>query len=274
MTESLAYRPPDEVCLFILRRAVRYGSATRRDVPDAFGKIGTTKATLALDAAAAHWPRTLERTGKGIRLREGAEIPPEASESQLLECLENGWLAFRHTGLRPRELPAERVQWTHNAPRKAGVLATLTHAIVHEQAVRIAYVGLRKDESARWRLLLPVGLERMGDQWRVVAQDLEAEQYPIKTFVLPRIVDAEATNAKLPDDIIRQAGDDRLVKVPIRLNPELTDDQRTVLAHELNIREGAVSLPKRGVFEFLRRFSDQEPSPDAVWPPIFREEEE
>ncbi len=266
------YRPPDEVCFFILRRAVRFGLATRRDVIDAFGKIGTTKASLAMDNAATHWPATLERTGKAVRPRADPPIPPQASESQLMACLEQGLLTLRDTGFRQSELPVSIVQWTQNAPQKPGVLLTITQTIVHQQGLRIFYVGLRRDEPARWRWLLPTGLERIGDQWRLIAQDLEDIGYPIKVFVLPRIADAEIAWQKLPKDLIRLAADDRVVELPVRLNSELGDEQVTVLSHELGIQDGKVKLPKRGIFEFLRRFSDQPANANAVWPPLFKDE--
>jgi hypothetical protein len=267
------YRPPDDVHLFVLRRAVRFGHVTRRDVLEAFDRIGTTKATLAMDYAAAHWPRTLERTGKAVRLREEPEIPPEAQETQLIECLENGWLEFRHTGLRERELPVERIRWTAAAPQKSGALTEIVKAIVWQRPVRICYVGLRRGETARWRLIYPAGLERLGDQWRIVAQDLEAPGFPVRTFVLPRVFDAEASDATLPNDIVRQSGEDRLEAIPVQFDPRLTRDQRAALAHELRIQNDVVSLPRRGIFEYFRRFSDEPASADAVWPVIYRIEE-
>lgn len=267
------YRPPTEVDLFVLRRAVRFGMATRSDVVEAFGKIGTTKATQALDYAALHWPQTLERTGKAVKLRTSHEIPPEAGEAQLMECLDNGWLEFRHTGLRHRELPVERVRWTAPGPQKPGVLSAIVTAIARESPLRIQYVGLREAESARWRLLYPVGLERMGEQWRLVAQDLEADGYPLKTFVLPRIVDAKPASVRVPRDMVRQAADDRLLGYPVSLNPRLTVDQRRVLAHELRIGNGRVILPRRSEFEYFRRYADEPVNPGIVWPPLFRDED-
>lgn len=267
------YRPPTEPDLFVLRRAVRFGVATRADVREAFGKIGTTRASQALDYAALHWPRTLERTGKAVKRRDDAEIPPEAGEAQLMDCLDNGWLEFRQTGLRPSELPVERVRWTAPEPERPGVLFTVVGAIAHEEILRIHYVGLRENESARWRRVYPTGLERLGDQWRLVAQDLEAEGYPLKTFVLPRILDAEATAERRPRDMVRQAPDDRQVSVPVQLNPRLTEDQRRALAHELRIENGRVALPKRGEFEYFRRYADEPVNEGVVWPPLSRNEE-
>lgn len=266
------YRPPTDIEHFILRRAVRFGSVTRADVLEAFGKIGTTKATQALDHAALLWPKTLLRTGKAVRLRENAEIPPDASELQLIECLDNGQLEFRHTGLRQRELPVERVHWSHPLPQRPGVLSRIVRCIAHEQIIRIGYVGMRETETARWRLVFPIGLERVGEQWRLIAQDLEAEGYPLKTFVLPRILDAENATWRSPPDMIRLAPDDRWTAFPVRLNPRLTEDQRQALTHELGIRNGIVELPRRGAFEFFRHFADEPVREGVVWPPLARDE--
>lgn len=272
--KPVTYRTPDEVTYFVLRRAVRYGSVTRSDLLDAFAKLGTTKASLAMDLAAAIWPDALERTGKAVRVREHPKIPPEASEAQLAKCLEQGLLAFKHTGLRESELPVNRVQWTRVLPKTPGVLSALSFALAHEKSLRIRYVGMRQGESARWRLVYPVGLERMGDQWRLLAQDMEEPApCPIKNFVLPRILDAEVVNVKLPKGMIRQSDADKVEALPVRFDERLTDDQREALAHELGIVDGKVKLPSRGVFEYLRRFSDQPPSDEAVWPPIFKLEE-
>lgn len=270
MTRKITiYRAPDEVCLFVLRRAVRFGTVTRRDLLDAFTKIGTTKATQAMDAAVGHWPKALERTGKAVRVRAQPTIPAEASETQLAACLEQGLLEFRYTGLRQRELPVNRVQWTQVQPKTPGVLSKIVFALAHQKPVRICYVGLRQGESARWRLVYPAGLERMGDQWRLLAQDLEVAACPVKTFVLPRILEAEAAAVKLPKGCIRQSEVDKMEILPIRFNEQLSDDQRLAVCHELGIVDNKVELPSRSVFEYLRRFSDQPANEDAVWPPIF-----
>ena len=73
--------------------------------------------------------------------------------------------------------------------------------------------------------------------------------------------------------MIRQSDADKVEALPVRFDERLTDDQREALAHELGIVDGKVKLPSRGVFEYLRRFSDQPPSDEAVWPPIFKLEE-
>ena len=268
------YRPPTEPDLFVLRRTVRYGMTTRADVREAFGTIGTTRASQALNYAAMHWPRTLERTGKAVKLRDDAETPPEASEVQLMDCLNNGWLEFRHTGLRPTELPVERIRWTAPNPERAGVLSAVVEAIAHEKILRICYVGLREHECARWRRVYPTGLERLGEQWRLVAQDLDAEGHPVKTFVLPRILAAEVSAERRPGSMVRQGPEDRPISIPVHLNPRLTDDQRRVLTHELRIEEGRVIVPKRGEFEYFRRFADEPVSEGVVWPLLTRDVEE
>jgi hypothetical protein len=56
------------------------------------------------------------------------------------------------------------------------------------------------------------------------------------------------------------------------LNEALSEAQQAVLSHELKVVDGKVRLPKRGIFEFLRRFSDQPANANAIWPPLFKED--
>lgn len=273
MSQSL----DDEVRLFVLKRAVRYGKVVRSDVIEAFGGyFRPTKASTLMSAAAGLWPMTLERRSHEIGLRPNAEIPAEASEEDLMKSLDYGHTEFRHIGLRvPDELEVMVVKWTRSLPRQPGAFSAIVSSLVHYQPIELLYVGLRQGEQARWRRVLPITLEKMGDQWRLIAQDLDDEEgaYPVKVFVLPRILEAKATDPTLPDNIIRQGYSDVTERIPVRLHPALTPDQQAVIRHELMIQNGRITVARRSKFELLRRFSDQPVNPEAVWPLISVEEE-
>ena len=267
----------DEVQYFVLRRAVRFGTVVRKDVIEAFdGEIRATKASTLMSAAAARWPTTLERRSHEIGLRLDPEIPPEASEEDLMKSLDYGQTEFRRIGLRvPDELDVVVIKWTRSLPRKSGTFSMIVSSLVRYQPMEILYVGLRRGEQARWRRILPITLEKMGDQWRMIAQDLddEGDAYPVKVFVLPRILDARASDPKLPDNIIRQGYNDACERVHIRLNPDLNPDQQAVIRHELMVQDDKITVAKRSVFELLRRFSDLPTRTDVVWPLIYPEDE-
>lgn len=262
-----------EGLLFVLKRAVRFGKVVRSDVIRAFdGDFRATKASALMSEAAARWPETLERGSHEIVLRPNAKIPREASEEDLMKSLDYGQTEFRHIGLRvPDELGVLVVKWTHALPRQPGAFSVIVTGLIRYQPIELLYVGLRKNEQARWRRVLPITLEKMGDQWRLIAQDLddEAAAYPVKTFVLPRIFDARAADPILPDRIIRQDYSDKRARIPVRLNPSLTPDQQTAVRHELMIQNHQISIAERSKFEMLRRFSGLPARNDAVWPPIY-----
>jgi len=219
----------------------------------------------------------LEREGFGagarIALKNPDSIPPWASCGHLLDEIAFG-NDPRITGLAQDELPVFIPNWTNNLPSDPAALTVIIQARAEERPVRIYYVGLRAGEEAKWRAIYPIGLERMGDQWRLIANDLEKEGYPLRTFVLARIVRAEACEKKrLPPDLPPYAVFDRTVKIEARPNPRLTPDQVSAVNNELGIVGGALLLHERSVFEFFRRFGAQPLSANAVWPVLMNKKE-
>lgn len=266
------------VKLFVLKRAVRFGNVTRTDVIEAFDDdFRATTASNLMSEAARQWPDTLERRTHEICLRSGANIPAEAAEDDLMKSLDYGQTEFRTLGLRvPDELDVIFVKWTRSLPQSAGVFSLIVASLVKYQPIELRYVGLRLGEAARWRRILPVTLEKMGDQWRLVGQDLDDENhdYPIRVFVLARILDARVTEPKLPKDIIRQNYSDAVERLRVKLNPAFTEDQQAAIQHELMVYENQITVAKRSVFELLRRFSEVPVSEHAVWPLFYRETED
>jgi len=257
----------DKAVEFIVKRAFRAGVVTRIDVVNAFA-ISPATASRMMAEALARRGNLLERNGQKVAPRLLAEAPPYASEASLLETLDAGGndLLLR-VGLYSHELPLVYVCWTRSMPRKPGILSTLIAAIRNEGFLRIVYLPMRLKEAPQRRLIAPLGLERMNDQWRVVAQDLEKENCPIRVFVLARILEAEKEALKRrPPGFVLQHLSDAQVAVAVSLNPKLTPLQQAVVAAELGIREGKVRLAQRGIFEFKRRFSSEPATPDAVWP--------
>jgi hypothetical protein len=254
---------------FIVKRAFRAGAVTRGDVILALG-VSTATATRLMSEVVSKRGDILERVRQKIVPRLLAKPPACASEEALLQTLNEGGHDFLlRVGLYENELPVTYVSWTNSAPKKQGILATITEAIRTESYLRIAYVGMREKEEPASRVIVPLGLERMNDQWRVVAQDLGKDGYPIRVFVLSRILDAEKAQLKRrPTGFVHQHQSDAIVPVAVTLNPKLTPLQKEIIADELDIREGKVRLAKRGIFEFKRRFCNEPASPGAIWPPL------
>lgn len=254
---------------FIIKRAFRAGAVTRGDVILALG-ISTATATRLMAEVVMKRGDILERARQRIVPRLLAKPPACASEEALLQTLSEGGHNFLlRVGLYENELPVTYVSWTNSVPKKPGILRTLTEAIRTESFLRIAYVGMREKEEPASRVIAPLGLERMNDQWRVVAQDLGKEGYPIRFFVLSRILDAEKAQLKRrPTGFMHQHHIDAIVPLAVTLNSKLSPLQKEIISGELGIREGKVHLAQRGIFEFKRRFSNEPTSLSAIWPPL------
>lgn len=252
---------------FIVKRAFRCGFVTRADVVRALG-VSTATATRFLSQAGSRNANILERDGHGLRPRPLAAPPEYASEDALLVELDTGRQDPARTGLFDSELPVIYVSWTNSLPPKPGILSQITRSIREDRLLRIVYVGLRAGEELKERRILPLALERMNDQWRVIAQDIDKAGAPLRVFVLSRILDAQQDRGSKPRGFVHQGHTDSVTELNVALNPKLTARQKDVLARELRMQNGKVRVATRSLHEFERRFTEKPANPDAVWPPL------
>lgn len=259
----------DNAIRFIIKRAFRAGTVSRRDIVNAFD-ISDATATRIISDTITHRGDILDKRRQKIVPKILAKPPAFASEEALMQTLNEGGSNFlRRVGLYENELPVTYVCWTNSMPRKPGILNTITEGIRTEGYVRIIYIGMRENEGPSERVIAPLGLERMNDQWRVIAQDTGKQGHPIRTFVISRILEAEKEILKRrPPGFVHQHHADVDTSMEVTMNPRLTPLQKEVIADELGISSGTVRISRRTAFEFKRRFSNEPVSPGAVWPPL------
>lgn len=264
------YQPnlPDAT-LYLIKRACRLGSARRQDMARHFEASQATYTrwiAIALDRASC-----LDREGRGagtrLKLVRPESVPAWAGHEALLTEMENGNEATR-TGIEDDELPVFIPRWTRNAPVDPRALGKIILTIHQERGLHLRYVSLNRGEEGQWRCVYPIGLERMGDQWRLVALDLEKDGHPLRIFVLARILGADDKPCPLPKGFSKPGIHDADITIRALLNPALTPDQAIALSNELRIQEGMITLNRRTLFEFCRRFGAQGLSDKAVWPPL------
>ncbi|MBW4047914.1 MAG: WYL domain-containing protein [Proteobacteria bacterium] len=262
--------PPEIV--FLVRRVVRFGRATRAELKEFFP---APPATLSRLTSRASTVAGIERRGAGrsAYLAPSGDTPPTwASFEHLMHEVVNG-NDPRTTGLREDELPVFIPNWVSNAPIDPNALPFIVRALAHRTPFRLCYVGTRQGSDAAWRNVYPSGLERMGDQWRLIAADLDnaKDNFPLRTFVLARIVGVAKADksCRIPRSGFSRPGvHDCELSLTAKFNPALAPDQVMILLNELRVRDGTIKLHGRSAFEFLRRFGAQKPSADAVWPPL------
>ena len=263
--------------LFVLRRAFLFGVCRRADVNRACGTaFSPNRATAILRTAVAQWPTLLYAVPhRGVYPRAGVAIPEEARADRILALMAQG-ADSRVTGvfqgdgvpvLQPKPKPARAL---HD-----GATQIVLDAALHEKPVRILYVGLRRGESARWRRIWPRAIEFTGLHWRVHAQDMDAaeQDFPIKVFVLARVMDAQPLSAKdappgfRPKTLVSQ---ERLLRVS--LSEDLTSDQVKAVQNDFDVRDGTMTWPDHALHEFKREFTREPSNPGVVWPLISRVE--
>lgn len=268
---SIYSQPPrnlPDASVYLVRRACRLGASRRQDIARHFEASQATYTrwiAAALDAAPC-----LNRDGSGGGTRlviKGSVIPEWAGFESLLEEIENGNRP-EITGIEDDELPVFIPRWVRNTPVDHRALGQIIHAIHEERGLHLRYANLNRGEGGQWRCVYPIGLERMGDQWRLVALDLRKNGHPLRIFVLARILGVDDQPCDLPKGFSKPGIHDADITVRAMLNPLLTPDQAIAISNELRIQDGKITLNRRALFEFCRRFGAQGVSDKAIWPPL------
>lgn len=260
----------DKNVRFLVMRAFRIGAASAKDLIDASG-ISPATATRAMTAVIEQFPvRRVKTTVQPALL---ATPPDFTTEAALLTALDAGLHSPMDTGLFAHELPITYVSWSNTLPPKPGVLQTIVRATADQKEITIAYQGMKINEPLSEKLVFPLGLEKMNDQWRLIAQDVKQDGAPIRVYVLSRIFDAVITPMRRTKNAyVRRNDADTIESVKVRLNPLMTPRQKEVIANELRVRDGQVNIASRSKFEFFRRFTDAPTSAEAIWPPLLKTE--
>ena len=267
-----------DTSLFVLRRAWRMGQCRRADVDEAFGTENSpNRASKIIKQAVARWSsHLLYLPHRGVFPNTRAACPEPARAEVVLDLLARR-APPQETGL----LPGDGVPFLHPSPKPSRAATDAATQAVLDAALRnapldILYVGLRRYESARWRHVWPRAMECTGLHWRLHAQDLDdaARGYPIKTFVLARVLGARTTSdwVRPADFRPKEVLHDRS-RLRVHLSPSLTPDQVTAIENQFDIHEGKMTWPRSALHSFRREFTESQVPPDVVWPVIERIDE-
>lgn len=274
---------------FAIRRLVRTGSVSRADITTVIA-CSTVIASKAMQQV-AEFSSDVIKKGQKLQFKDPYFVSRPnnkhifmeiASDKQLNQAIKNGGEPC-HTGLYSHELPVKIKTWSSGDSISNGLLTAIAactlhinqygRKIDHRASMSILYVSMQKGATNKWRNIVPLGLERILDQWRLIAQDLDSKDYPIKTYVLARISEHRLLTNPLPPNFYQylKVLNDLNELVNIELNPELTLDQERAFKNELHIHEnGTLEVPQRSKIDFLRRFSDMPTSESTLWPIIIK----
>lgn len=266
--------------MFVLRRAWLMGLCARSDVDRAFAThTSPARASKIMsDAVAADGAGVFWKKRVGVIPHPRAVCPDFASASSILDALALG-APPSVTGLFPDDdigFLMPHVRRSHALTKQATQLVVACAA--RNEPLEILYVGLRRNESAKWRAIWPCAMEFTGSHWRVHAHDLDTDQAtpPVKVFVLSRVMDARPTDVKLvkkalPKNFVRHTAIKTDKRIKVHLNESLTADQVNVIRHGYGIDGGGVmTWPEHSLYEFKREHGDMPPNEHIVWPLMSR----
>lgn len=252
---------------FLIMRAFRHGAVTAGDLCRASG-VSLATATRAMQRALACHAEIVFREKRALKPIPLASAPDFASEAALLDALSKGSNQALETGLFSHELPVSYVSWTNTLPPKPGILDQIVKAISRQTVLEIIYLAMTEGALPEEKTIFPLALEKMNDQWRLIAQDIQKSGAPKRVYVLSRILNATPSPRRRPRGMIRRGHHDSQVAIRVEIEPRFSPLQSEVLSRELCIADGTVKIASRSEFEFCRRFTDMPANPDAIWPPL------
>lgn len=263
---------------YAIRRLMRTGRLVVSDIIRATG-CSKPLATEVMATLREEYPSAIKKTGVSLQL---VAPPPswiaEVNDAQLLNAIINGakevdtGLVVSGSADASVELPLRINRWSAGK-LPDGLLSAITQCFLrkgkpdHRSSIEIEYVGMRQGEAVKWRRVFPIGIECVMEQWRLIAQDLSAENHPAKTYVLSRIKSFRPAVEPLPKQFRRALFRNTQNMVDVTLNPALTKDQEDVIRNELGINDNSqIQIDNRMEFEFLRRYDSQPVTDGTVWP--------
>lgn len=267
--------------VFILRRATWTGRCKVADLTEAFG-IAPQVASRDLIKAAKTW--MLE--GSAVLAHQRGEVirqpllqtHPQASPLVMLELLRRG-APFQELGLREHECLTlhQPLQGVRAASQES--LSAILRSLVRlgaeagrpiQRTLEIDYVGFKVGDTLRTRWVAPVGLEFDGAQVRLWAHDLQHQGYPLKSFVLSRIMAARLSVRSMSSDVRPElALPQEAVTLQAVFNEQLTADQREAITRELGLDDQArLKAARHRVFQLQRLYAKTSSAQETIWPPL------
>lgn len=265
----------EAISLFVLRRAWLFGLCTRTDINRAMdlgkGETNTRVARNAMLLAVSGYPGYLKHINRtGVFPATERQAPPNVSAETILDLLARNAPPIV-TGVFPEELMTMVQAPLPSRASRPNVTQLILRSGVKGEPLRILYAGLRSGETARWRRILIRAFEHTGLYWRVKAQDMDAPGYPIKSYVLGRILDAEQLDSrdvfKEKPDFVKRSIIKKTSMLKVFFADALTPDQKQGIANQFGIEaDGTLKWPEYAVHDFCRENGPKQDSSTIVWP--------
>lgn len=235
-----------------------------------------TTALAAIKDIVSEYPYLMVKTSKRWTVINEKKIPRDWRNN--ISCIDSlSPKKALEAGILGEDIPVHRVRFTAKSlvADTAIMMAIRAYRFrmagaTHRGAIRIKYVGLRVNEDARWRTLVPTGLEEFGGRWRIIGIDVEKDA--ARTFQLSRIIDVEENLHPVPSTIKDTATYSPLRRYRVILDARLTPDQIISAGNELGLVNDSKQLTEGQLHDMMHQYGVEAPNDQIVWPLIERME--
>lgn len=237
-----------------------------------------TTALSAIKAITNNHPNLMVKTAKRWTVIEPGKIPRDwlsgFSMTDVISGVISGNSNLSEAAILPDDIPISRVRFTaHNPIADMTIIMAIRasryrKAGAHQRgAIRIRYVGLRLNEQAKWRTIIPVMLEEFSGKWRIIG--IDADKNESRTFQLSRVIEVDDNLHPIPDGISVIESYSPKRRVNITLSNRLTEDQRAAAKNELGLNTGELlELTESQLHDMRHQYGIDKPTTNVVWPII------
>lgn len=218
-------------------------------------------------------PGLMVKTAKRWSVIDTESVPRNwLSEFSITDALSEG--RTKDSGILPDDITITKVKFTaHNHVADMAIMMSVRASryrkagALKRGAIRIKYVGLRLNEQAKWRTIIPLMLEEFSGKWRIIG--IDAEQNESRTFQLSRIIEVDEVLQPIPPKVHTYETYSPKRRVSITLSDRLTEDQRIAARNELGLNNGGfLQLTEGQLHDMKHQYGIDKPNDQIVWPVV------
>lgn len=232
-----------------------------------------TTALSVINEIISRHPNLLKKTSRRWSVTCPDDIPYEwLADFSIANALSEG--KMKESAILGSDVAISKVRFTvrNSVADKAIIMSVRASryrkaGVYQRGAIRINYVGLRLDEQAKWRTIIPLTLEEFSGKWRIIGIDTDKNKS--RTFQLSRIIDVDETLHPIPSAINAYGTYSPKRRVSITLSDRLTDDQRIAVKNELGLsNKEFLQLTEGQLHDMRHQYGIDKPNDQIVWPVV------
>lgn len=237
-----------EYLRFMLKRLYWHGSLCRQDIVNFLG-LGTATASGLLAEFKSQYTEQVQPEGKCYVPVQDAPLPDGIEGNAFLKDLRHTLEVEGNPVLSTGTLVRARIMYPLERQVDTPILRSIILALKNRHALELDYVSMQPGAQRTRRTIEPQRLEYINDRWHLRAYCHKAAGW--RHFVLSRILQV---HGEYPATFFPYTEEFPERPVTFLPHPDLTEDQRQVVAFEFSMTDGklSVQMDKDTLFYFMK----------------------